>query len=129
MPIYEYKCPKCGVFEVTQRITESALKKCPTCKSKIERIMSATSFVLKGSGWYATDYASAKAKTDAASDSAPPASTPTSDSGANGSAAANNSGASKDGAGKPAAAKAGGSKTAGESSKTTSDKGAAKAAD
>jgi len=56
MPIYEYQCPKCGVFEVTQRITESPLKKCPTCKSKIERILSRSSFVLKGSGWYATDY-------------------------------------------------------------------------
>ncbi|HXW84320.1 MAG TPA: zinc ribbon domain-containing protein [Candidatus Binataceae bacterium] len=56
MPIYEYQCPKCGVFEVTQRITESPLKKCPTCKAKVERILSRSSFVLKGSGWYATDY-------------------------------------------------------------------------
>ena len=66
MPIYEYKCGKCGVFEITQRITENPLKKCPTCKSKVERIISATSFVLKGTGWYATDYAKAGApKTDA----------------------------------------------------------------
>lgn len=57
MPIYEYNCPKCGEFEVTQRITENALKKCPTCKSKIERVMSRTSFILKGTGWYVTDYA------------------------------------------------------------------------
>jgi putative FmdB family regulatory protein len=57
MPIYEYKCPKCGVFEAMQRITEQSLKKCPTCKSKIERQMSRGSFILKGSGWYATDYA------------------------------------------------------------------------
>ena len=56
MPIYEYQCPKCGVFEVTQRITESPLRKCPTCKAKVERILSRSSFVLKGSGWYATDY-------------------------------------------------------------------------
>jgi putative FmdB family regulatory protein len=70
MPIYEYHCPKCGTFETTQRITEPALKRCPTCKSKVERMISATSFVLKGSGWYATDYArsgSAKA-TDGASE-------------------------------------------------------------
>jgi len=59
MPIYEYHCPKCGTFETTQRITEPALKRCPTCKSKVERMISATSFVLKGSGWYATDYARA----------------------------------------------------------------------
>jgi putative FmdB family regulatory protein len=57
MPIYEYKCPKCGEFEVTQRITENALKKCPTCKSKVERQLSRTSFILKGTGWYVTDYA------------------------------------------------------------------------
>jgi putative FmdB family regulatory protein len=57
MPIYEYKCPKCGVFEAMQRITEPSLKKCPTCKSKIERQISRGSFILKGSGWYATDYA------------------------------------------------------------------------
>jgi putative FmdB family regulatory protein len=70
MPIYEYKCDKCGVFEVTQRITENPLKKCPTCQSKVERIISATSFVLKGSGWYVTDYARAGAKKDGAEDSA-----------------------------------------------------------
>jgi len=65
MPIYEYRCENCGVFEVTRRITEPALKRCPTCKGKVERLMSATSFVLKGSGWYATDYASgARSKTD-----------------------------------------------------------------
>jgi putative FmdB family regulatory protein len=57
MPIYEYACPKCGEFEVTQRITEDPLRKCPTCKSKVRKLMSSTSFQLKGSGWYATDYA------------------------------------------------------------------------
>src|ERR1700679_2837792 len=57
MPIYEDKCPKCGEFEETQRITENALKKCPTCTSKVERQLSRTSFILKGTGWYVTDYA------------------------------------------------------------------------
>jgi len=68
MPIYEYKCGKCGDFEVTQRITEPALKRCPTCKGKVERLVSLTSFVLKGSGWYATDYARSggDSKSDAA---------------------------------------------------------------
>jgi putative FmdB family regulatory protein len=71
MPIYEYQCAKCGVFEVTQRITENPLKKCPTCKGKVERIISATSFVLKGSGWYATDYAKSgnTTKSETSSDS------------------------------------------------------------
>jgi putative FmdB family regulatory protein len=57
MPIYEYKCAKCGVVEVMQGIKEAPLKKCPTCKGKVEKMISSTSFVLKGSGWYATDYA------------------------------------------------------------------------
>jgi len=57
MPIYEYQCQKCGVIEVTQRITEKPLAKCPTCKSKIKKLISNTSFQLKGTGWYVTDYA------------------------------------------------------------------------
>jgi putative FmdB family regulatory protein len=57
MPIYEYQCLKCGTIEVTQRITEKALIKCPTCKSKVKRLISNTSFQLKGTGWYVTDYA------------------------------------------------------------------------
>ena len=56
MPIYEYSCPKCGEFETTQRITDRPLRKCPTCKSKVQKLISSTSFQLKGSGWYATDY-------------------------------------------------------------------------
>jgi putative FmdB family regulatory protein len=69
MPIYEYKCNKCGVFEAMQGIKEAPLKKCPTCKSKVERQMSRGSFILKGSGWYATDYAK-KSAPSADSDSA-----------------------------------------------------------
>jgi putative FmdB family regulatory protein len=56
MPIYEYQCQKCGTIEVTQRITEKALTKCPTCKSKVKKLISNTSFQLKGTGWYITDY-------------------------------------------------------------------------
>jgi putative FmdB family regulatory protein len=57
MPIYEYQCQKCGTFEATQRITEKALTKCPTCKGKVKKLISNTSFQLKGTGWYVTDYA------------------------------------------------------------------------
>jgi putative FmdB family regulatory protein len=57
MPIYEYECAKCGVFEINQRITEDPLRKCPTCRSKVKKLISNTSFQLKGSGWYVTDYA------------------------------------------------------------------------
>ncbi len=56
MPIYEYQCEKCGGFEVTQKITENPLKRCPTCKGKVKKLISNTSFQLKGTGWYITDY-------------------------------------------------------------------------
>jgi putative FmdB family regulatory protein len=64
MPIYEYQCDSCGVFECSQRITEDALKKCPTCKGKVRRLISNTSFMLKGSGWYATDYGHSKSSSN-----------------------------------------------------------------
>ena len=57
MPIYEYQCQKCGTFEITQKITEKPLGKCPTCKGKVKKLISNTSFQLKGTGWYVTDYA------------------------------------------------------------------------
>jgi putative FmdB family regulatory protein len=57
MPIYEYDCPSCGTFEVSQKITEKPLRRCPTCKGKVSKLISSTSFQLKGSGWYVTDYA------------------------------------------------------------------------
>jgi putative FmdB family regulatory protein len=69
MPIYEYHCPQCGIFEATQRITESPLTTCPTCASGVHRLISLTSFVLKGSGWYATDYARSNGKSESGGDS------------------------------------------------------------
>ena len=71
MPIYEYACAKCErEFEVEQRITEDPLKTCPECGSRrVKRLISQTSFVLKGGGWYADAYTSKK-KGDAKSDSA-----------------------------------------------------------
>ncbi|MBK7972401.1 MAG: zinc ribbon domain-containing protein [Deltaproteobacteria bacterium] len=58
MPIYEYQCPSCGVtFEKQQSITANPIKTCPECGGrKVQRLISSTSFVLKGSGWYVTDY-------------------------------------------------------------------------
>jgi putative FmdB family regulatory protein len=57
MPIYEYHCPKCGEFEVIQKISDKPLSSCPTCRRKVNKLISSTSFQLKGSGWYITDYA------------------------------------------------------------------------
>ena len=60
MPIYEYKCSECGVFEATQRITEDPLDECPTCQGEVRKLISNTSFQLKGTGWYITDYGRGK---------------------------------------------------------------------
>ena len=58
MPIYEYKCSKCGeVFEAFQKITDLPLTECKFCRGKVEQLISHSSFQLKGSGWYLTDYA------------------------------------------------------------------------
>ena len=58
MPIYEYQCTKCGeVFEAFQKITDEPLTQCKFCNSKVEKLISHSSFQLKGSGWYLTDYA------------------------------------------------------------------------
>ncbi len=59
MPTYEYNCDDCGDFDYFQRITEDALEKCPHCGgTSLRRLVSLSSFQLKGSGWYKTDYSS-----------------------------------------------------------------------
>lgn len=58
MPIYEYACQKCGAHtEILQKITDKPPAKCQKCGGKLEKQWSQTSFQLKGSGWYVTDYA------------------------------------------------------------------------
>jgi len=57
MPIYEYVCEKCGAhLEVMQKVSDPPLKRCQKCRGKLEKVLSRTSFQLKGSGWYKTDY-------------------------------------------------------------------------
>lgn len=58
MPIYEYTCKNCSKeFELIQKISDPPAKKCPTCGKKIEKKLSLSSFQLKGTGWYVTDFA------------------------------------------------------------------------
>lgn len=66
MPIYEYECPKCGnVFEEWVKSSESHEDKpCPKCGTPSPRIVSRTSFVLKGDGWYVSDYGYRKGITE-----------------------------------------------------------------
>jgi len=61
MPIYEYKCKKCGSeFEVFQKISEADAKSCKFCHGPVNKLMSLSSFQLQGSGWYVTDYGGKK---------------------------------------------------------------------
>ena len=97
MPIYEYACPKCdSEFEVEQRITEDPLKTCPKCRSRrIKRLISQTSFALKGGGWYADGYArnAASKESDGTSGGGKPG------DGDSAAASASDSSAAKDGSG------------------------------
>jgi putative FmdB family regulatory protein len=61
MPIYEYECTKCGhQTEAWQRITDQSVTKCERCRGKMRKLISQSSFHLKGTGWYVTDYSSKK---------------------------------------------------------------------
>ena len=58
MPIYEYECTRCGlVEEVMQHFSDKPLKTCRKCSGKLHKLISRSSFHLKGTGWYVTDYA------------------------------------------------------------------------
>lgn len=93
MPIYEYQCKECDhVFEDWQKGFEDKSVPCPECEGESDRLISSTSFILKGSGWYVTDYTNRKPDamngkkkpvttettkaSDAASSDSAPASTP-----------------------------------------------------
>lgn len=57
MPIYEYRCKKCGKeFEEWQKFSDPPVEACPDCGGKASKIISQSTFVLKGTGWYVTDY-------------------------------------------------------------------------
>jgi len=63
VPTYEYQCNACGrIFEIRQRISEAALTRCETCGGVVKRLLSAAPFILKGDGWYVTDYPSESRK-------------------------------------------------------------------
>jgi putative FmdB family regulatory protein len=71
MPIYEYECDACHeVFEVRQKLSDPPPTSHSCGSTQVHRILSATSFVLKGTGWYATDYGNRRADTHGAADKA-----------------------------------------------------------
>ncbi len=101
MPIYEYACPDCGhKFDEIQKFTDEPISVCPKCAAtNVKKLISATSFVLKGGGWYKDHYGlksggdSSAASSDSGSTSvsvpasAPAASAPSSTSSSGGSSA------------------------------------------
>lgn len=64
MPIYEYECEACSnKLEKLQKISDEPLKVCPECNQpKLNKLVSAAGFRLKGSGWYETDFKTGKKK-------------------------------------------------------------------
>ena len=75
MPLYEYRCTKCAkVLEVIQGFKDAPLRKCESCGGRLQKLISRSGFVLKGSGWYQSDY---NAKTTSPKTDASPADAPT----------------------------------------------------
>jgi len=69
MPIYEYCCRNCGKeFEEWQKFSDPVIDKCPDCGGKARRLISQSTFHLKGTGWYVTDYARKGSGSDSKSD-------------------------------------------------------------
>jgi putative FmdB family regulatory protein len=70
MPLYEYKCKKCGhQFEKIQKFSDRMVKKCPECSGMVEQMISAPAVQFKGSGWYVTDYAKKSSSPGSSGDS------------------------------------------------------------
>jgi putative FmdB family regulatory protein len=74
VPLYEYKCVKCGrKTEKIENVDGPHLKKCPHCGGKVEPVFSAPAIQFKGSGWYVTDYAGRTPASDSGKDEGPAA--------------------------------------------------------
>ncbi|MBM4137040.1 MAG: zinc ribbon domain-containing protein [Nitrospira sp.] len=72
MPIYEYECLDCGKHcEMIQKFSDEPLDTCPDCGGHMHKLISHTSFILKGTGWYVTDYASSERKKAKESEATP----------------------------------------------------------
>ena len=116
MPTYEYECDACHrVFEIRQRITEEPLTTCEVCGGTVRRLLSAAPFILKGEGWYVTDYPSESRKKALKSEK--------SSSSSSDAPAAKSDGAKSDGA-KPDGAKSDGAKSDSASSSSSTSSGA-----
>jgi len=116
VPTYEYECDACHrVFEIRQRITEEPLTTCEVCGGTVRRLLSAAPFILKGEGWYVTDYPSESRKKALKSEK--------SSSSASDTPAAKSDGAKSEGA-KSEGAKSDGAKSDSASSSSSTSSGA-----
>jgi putative FmdB family regulatory protein len=70
MPIYEYRCTRCGrTFEAIQKMSDAPLEACEACRGPLEKLFSRTSFQLAGGGWYASGYTKGSGSGDSGSES------------------------------------------------------------
>ncbi len=73
MPVYEYECPGCEkTFEVQQRMADDPMKTCPDCGGEVTKLISRSSFQLKGGGWYADGYSQGSDAKKSNKSAAPP---------------------------------------------------------
>ena len=104
MPLYEYKCLKCGRHtEKIEPVAGPHLKKCPHCGGKVESVITAPAIKFKGAGWYVTDYAGKS--TDGGSKESKPAGDGKDSSGKDGASKDAKDGGGKEAAGKDSSAK------------------------
>jgi len=123
MPIYEYECSQCHeVSDALQKVNDPAPETCPRCGAhhSLSRLVSRTSFVLKGGGWYSDLYSSNKPKASEGGESKPaakPDASPAKDGGSSTSSAGGSSGSSTGGTSGSGSSGNGGSATASASPK------------
>jgi putative FmdB family regulatory protein len=87
MPLYEYRCTKCGErTEVLQHLSDAPLAECLRCGGALEKVISAPALQFKGSGWYVTDYAKHDGNAASGGSGKPEATKPGGDSGDKGAA-------------------------------------------
>jgi putative FmdB family regulatory protein len=101
MPIYEYRCENGHLFEVMQKITEDPVTTCPDCGAAVQRVFHPVAVHFKGSGFYNTDYGTAKRKREREADSASKSDgkAPSTDAGAASSSSSSGSSGSSAGGG------------------------------
>ena len=109
MPAYDYRCDQCDrTFEVRQRISEAPLTTCDRCGGPIHRLLSAAPFILKGGGWYVTDYPSAGRKKGMEAEKKSSSESSTATSGSGSTSGSSSTSGSDSPASTPAPAKSGG---------------------